>query len=829
MKKILSLLSLSLCWAATLSVAQDAPSNDIKIQDLAKNFESKIDLSHPKIQYNLPADVNVKILGSTLKQLIDLEGQIRQPISDLTTIVTFELSKGEEKVSTEALSLKLKGTLVPNPSGNPKVKVIPEVQEWVGGTGYFTPGKKTRIFMTKGDAKTGHPDLEERMDIFADEYDFEIEKVSGCPLNWFGDKPKAGDIAVELKDIGAGDEGYRIETKDGVLHITAKTPVGAFWATRTLAQVFKQENNRFPNGILIDYPQYPVRGLMYDVGRKPASLEHIYNIMKMMSYYKMNDFQLHLSDNYIWMANYTKIPNDKNATAEQKKAAIQEVLDANPSGFRLESKVVGKNGLALTSEDCFYTKKQFGNLVDDAREYGVNIVPELDVPGHSMSLVRVRPELMYRGQVTKQNDVERTAMLDASHDVFDPATGKTYRQETMDYVKSVFDEYMDSVNGEKPVFRDAVVHIGTDEYYGDSEDFRAFADELLKYIRSKGFTPRYWGNLDHKRGKTPVTSDGVQMHIWSNGWQAPQSALDMGYDIINILDGHSYIVPSGSGSVGGYGDFLDLRRNYSQAWHPNIMGNKVVTPGHPKLLGAQFALWNDNSFIGDKGLIDYDLFDRVQQSAAVYAEKTWNTGAARSYDDFLKLTETVDMPPHFNPTYRNHAKPGETLYEADFENKKFDDKENVEFSAGKTGKALCLKGGKSYVENDLENIAPPYAASFWVKRNSDSKEEQVLFSSATGTFKAVQKGTGKVGLTRDTWDYSFDYELPTNEWVQLTVVATADRKVNLLVNGVDKGTIIRSKFPESHKFSSFVFPIETIGAKVNAFKGCIDDVKIIKK
>lgn len=829
MKKILSLLSLSLCWFVVTSTAQEAVAKDVKIQELAKGFESKVDLSSNNIKYDVPAGVNVKILGSTLKQLVDLEGKIRQPISDMTTVVTFELSNGKETAKTEPLSLKLKGTIAQNPSGNAKVKVIPEVQEWVGGTGYFTSGPKTRIFMTNGDAETGKPDLEDRMEIFAEEYNFEIETFSGCPLNLFKAKPKAGDISVELKDVGVGDEGYQIETKDGILYITAKTPLGAFWATRTIAQVFKQEQNRFPNGILVDYPQYRVRGMMYDVGRKPASLEHVYNIMKMMSYYKMNDLQLHLNDNFIWMANYTKIPNDKNATPEQKKAAIKEVLDANPSGFRLESKIVGKNGIALTSEDRFYTKKQFGDLIDDAREYGVNIVPELDVPGHAMSLVRVRPELMYRGQVTKQHDVERTAMLDASSDVFDPAIGKTYRQETMDYVKSVFDEYMDSIDGKDPVFRDAVVHIGTDEYYGNSEDFRAFADELLKYIRSKGFTPRYWGNLDHKRGKTPVTSEGVQMHIWSNGWMAPQSALDMGYDIINILDGHSYIVPSGSGSVGGYGDFLNLAHNYTQAWHPHIMGNRVITPGHPKLLGAQFALWNDNSFMGDKGLIDYDLFDRVQQSAAVYAEKTWNTGAARPYDEFVQLTKSVDMPNHFNPTYRNNLKEGETIYEANFENKKFDDKENVEFAAGKIGQALILKGGESYVENDLENIAPPYAASFWVKRNSDSKDEQVLFSSATGAFKAVQKETGKVGLTRDTWDYSFDYELPVNEWVQLTVVTTADRKVTLLVNGVDKGTIKRTKFPDSHKFSSFVFPIEYIGAKANAFKGAIDDVKIIKK
>ncbi len=84
----------------------------------------------------------------------------------------------------------------------------------------------------------------------------------------------------------------------------------------------------------------------------------------------------------------------------------------------------------LTVADHFYTKKQFGNLIDEGRNNGVNVVPEIDVPRHA-----IRPDLLYRGGMDKPHDVERAAMLDASSDVFDAATGKTYRDETLDYVK----------------------------------------------------------------------------------------------------------------------------------------------------------------------------------------------------------------------------------------------------------------------------------------------------------------------------------------------------------------------------------------------------------
>ncbi|MBP7275495.1 MAG: family 20 glycosylhydrolase, partial [Kiritimatiellae bacterium] len=599
---------------------------------------AQVDVSGGRIRLPLPAGMTARVAGSTHRPVVAMDGTVRRPLSDVTATVTLELSNGRDRAMTAPLAILVPGGVKPLPGANPKPAVIPALQEWAGGRGMCAIKNDARLLIREEDAGKGAPTLRERMEVFAADY----TAMTGRPMAVVPARaPAPGEIYVALDgDPQLGKEGYGIVAGEALI-IRAADPLGAFWATRTLLQVWKG-GGAFPCGIARDYPRYSVRGFMYDVGRKPATLDAVYDVMRMMSWYKLNDLQLHLNDNFIWLHDYTSIPNGRDATPEQKQAAIAEVLAAAPTAFRLESDARGPDGVPLTAGDFFYTKQEFRRLMRDARLYGVNIVPEIDVPGHAMSFVRVRPDLMYRGRVTKPHDVERAAMLDASDDLFDAATGRTYREETLSFVQRVFDEYL---AGPDPVFLDGVVHIGTDEYYGEAEDYRAFADALLRYVKSRGFTPRLWGSLRAKPGRTPVVSEGVQMHIWSRDWQQPGPAIEAGYDIINILDADTYVVPNGTGNVGAYGDFINLENLYGPRWQPHVMQQYSVLPGHPRMLGAQWALWNDNSFRRDTGLQDYDLFDRIWKTCSVMAEKTWSTGTDRSYAEFMQGVDRLGLPP----------------------------------------------------------------------------------------------------------------------------------------------------------------------------------------
>ena len=474
--------------------------------------------------------------------------------------------------------------------------VIPELRDWSdnAAAGTFALSEDTRVVIPEDACDA----LARYAQTFADDLGLPLVRESSGfwrTVTFTAESAEPGDILLKVvPDDKANPEGYTLTAGKSGITIQAPTPLGAFWGTRTILQVFNDQGNTFPGGEAKDWPEYAKRGFMFDCGRKPFALDTLRQLAKICSYYKLNELHLHLSDNYIWLHRYAEWYPDKVKTAA-------DILAVEPSagGFRLENTKYPE----LTSKDIFYTKAQFKDLVDEAKAKGVDIIPELDVPGHALQMVRVRPDLMYKGSVGGKHDMERAAMLDLSN------------PETLPFVASIFDEYID-----EGVFSGQVVHTGTDEYYGDNESYRKFVDAFCKHIRSKGKTPRLWGSFSHKRGKTPVESTGVQMNIWSMGWQNPVEATKAGYAIMNTLDIWMYIVPSGNGSVGGYGDDLNTPEDLDRS----------------KVLGGSWAMWNDNAFLTDPGLSAEDLMPRIQKNCATVAQKTWAIKNGRGYDAFLK-------------------------------------------------------------------------------------------------------------------------------------------------------------------------------------------------
>ena len=122
---------------------------------------------------------------------------------------------------------------------------------------------------------------------------------------------------------------------------------------------------------------------------------------------------------------------------------------------------------------------------------------------------------MYQGSLSDyrgKHNVERVAMLDLDNKY----------DETLAFVKSVYDKLLDGPDA--PLHGVSTVHIGTDEYYGSRESYRRYVNDLTQYIKSKGYTLRIWGSLSAKRGNTPVDWNGVEVDIWSIGWQRPNEA-----------------------------------------------------------------------------------------------------------------------------------------------------------------------------------------------------------------------------------------------------------------------------------------------------------------
>lgn len=677
----------------------------------------------------------IEFMGADYEQIIDRDGTIYNPIVDTEVVVNYKVYEKENPENfsiTPDITILVKGQFK-NKGVNEKPLVSPELREWYGYSGDFVISNNSKIVINS----TYSDKLIPIAEAFASDY----TNITGRNISIStGSKPSNGDFYFTLgKDgIGLKKEGYLLNINDGIT-IEAENEIGAYWATRTILQILKQNITTIPKGVTRDYPKFEIRGFMLDVGRKPFDGEFIQDVVKNMSWYKLNDLQLHLNDNYIFLEDYTN--SGKNPMTAY-------------SGFRLESSLIGENGVKLTSEDTYYTKEWFGKLIDDSKIRGVNIVPEFDTPAHSLAFTKVRPDLRY-GTNGREND-----HLDI----------KNQMDEVVELVQGVFNEYLE---GSNPTFRqDTIVHVGTDEFSGDGNAFMNYTNTMTKFIKDTGRTVRIWGSLTSAGVDNIVDPENVQMNLWLPGYANPKVMYDEGFKLINTLDASLYMVPDAT----YYHDYLDSESLYNN-WNANNFSGFIMPIGSPQMLGAMFAVWNDMIDIRANGISQGDIYDRIKDAIPTMSEKLWGNANDKTYVQLKELVQKLGEAPNSNPRHEIKSKnkvavklPFDDL--KDYSGNKYDGNlNNAEINEnGKINGGLYLKGNKSYFELPIENMGISASGDrsssieFWVKKEARGNiDEQILFESNKGAIKAVQKETGKVGFSREEYDYSFNYTLPENE------------------------------------------------------------------
>ena len=741
----------------------------------------------------VPEGFEIEFIGADYEQILDRDLTIHQPIVDTIVSVNYKVKKGDQEKITGAYNVTIPGKNSPDVSINAKPKVVPELAEWVGTEGSFTISDDSRIVI--------NPAYKDDLAYLAKTFKADYQAQTGKEIEVvYANTPGAHDFYFTLgsSDTGLKEEGYLMTVGDSV-KVEAVDKTGAFWATQSILQILKQNSNTIPNGQTRDYPKYEVRGFMLDVGRMPYSLDILKDIAKNMAYYKMNDFQVHLNDNYIWVEDYG-----------------DNAFDAY-SGFRLESdiKAGGNGGLNqadLTSKDVFYTKDQFRTFIQECRDMGVAVVPEFDTPAHSLALTKVRPDLAMKDKSVARHWDHLD--LDSMYD------------ESLAFTQSIFNEYM---NGDDPVFdQNTTVNVGTDEYDGKyAENFRQYTDDMLKFIQDTGRDVRLWGSLSMRKGSTPVRSENVQMNIWNTSWANPNEMYKQGFDLINMVDGTLYMVPG----AGYYNDYLNSQNIYNN-WQPNNMGGTIIPAGDEQMLGSAYAIWNDMVDKKANGISEYDIYDRFEKALPAMSSKLWGDGQDLKYNELNEVVNSLGTAPNSNPRDVVTSK-SDTVLNYDFNKSEIVDKSGNEYNivnkknvatvAGKFSKGLELSGGESYIETSLADMGPNNSVSFWVKMDKDATGEQVLFESDKGSIKMSQKDTGKVGFSRIGYDYSFNYELPKDEWVKLEIKGYAN-KAELYVNGELVDTL--AKNATGGKYATLTLPLERIGSKTTSFKGIIDNLEI---
>lgn len=726
--KLSTIVSLALVSASSL-LATD-------LQQIADNLAVKSPAAGAR-RISIPQvkGAQVQLLCADYEQIIDKKGNITKPLTDTPVRVSFELSKDGATAISRDYEITVPGRK--KAGTNPKPQVIPELLSWSGDKGSFT---LPREIIVSCKSPFANELVREMNALLPEEYTVKLGPAEKAHIG-FGMRK------------GSEPEAYRMNISKKRVTITATDSAGSYWGSRTLLQMLAQNPTELPCGSAWDAPRYKLRGFMLDAARLPITMDYLKDVVRVMSWYKMNDLQLHLNDNFIFHEHYVD--------------AGEDPFRKSYAAFRLQSNMKGKDGTPLTAQDLFYTRKEFRDLVSFARQRGVNIVPEFDAPGHALSFTRVRPDLIYKGPMNHAK--RRCEMLDAAN------------PETLSFVSQVWDEYL---QGNTPTFAGCkVVHVGADEFFGAAEDYRKFADGLLGHIQDRGHTPRIWGSLNAKKGKTPVRAKGVQMNLWSSGWARAWDSVNQGYDVINTNDGSLYIVP-----FAGYYRADKNQKGLYENWVPNRIANETLPAGHPQLLGGTFAIWNDEIDRLHRGYGAIDLWGTIGNMVDVLSQKMWGQPAApRSFDEHKALAAKVNKIPYCNPLHLNDT-------------------------------SFSMEPGLTPMRLRKGNKGPDYHLTMEVlmPREPIPGEEQVLLGSRQGQLLAAGKD-GRITLRRcDTIEFAYNAKLPVGKRTKLELIGRMG-KTELLIDGVSAGEPENVRFPlrKEGRMSTFILPLESLGSSFN--------------
>ena len=442
---------------------------------------------------------------------------------------------------------------------------------------------------------------------------------------------KKGDAHIVIHiDGDMAEEEYKLSVTTKRIDITAAKPAGLFYAFQTLKQLMPRnvmagvpdESIRewsVPCVEIADEPRFSWRGFMLDEGRHFYGKEEIKKIIDVMAAYKMNRFHWHLTEDQGWRIEIKKYPKltEVGAWRDSKVCAWGDV---KPDGIRYGG---------------FYTHEEIKEVVEYAKERFVEIIPEIDIPGHSQAAVASYPEFL---ACDPENKHEVWLSQGVSSDVINVANPLAVQ-----FAKDVIDELIE-------LFPFGYIHLGGDEcptYKWErnsdcqallkeigSEKYRDlqihFYKQLLDHVAQKPAEQQrklvFWNEVLH--GNTESLGKDITIMAWIGADRAAKDAAMRGMTTILSPQIPYYINRRQSKletepKSQGYGDeTVERVYNYKPM-------NNVDEELQSKYLGVQANFWTE--WVIEPSVVQYLMLPRL----AAVAEAGWTPAELRNYDDFI--------------------------------------------------------------------------------------------------------------------------------------------------------------------------------------------------
>jgi len=388
----------------------------------------------------------------------------------------------------------------------------------------------------------------------------------------------------EVQELGE-DESYTLQVTPSGVNLSAPTPLGALRGLQTFLQLVQITSAGFAVPVITieDAPRFPWRGLMIDVSRHFFSLDVLKRNLDGMEAVKLNVFHWHLSDN---------------------------------QGFRVESKKLPKLQ-EMGSGGQYYTQDEVRELIAYARDRGIRVVPEFDMPGHSTAWFVGYPELASGpGPYT----------IEGQWGVFDPA---------MDVTEEHTYKFLDEFIGEMAkLFPDQFFHIGGDEVNGKQWDENA---KIQAFMKSRGIkTHDDLQAYFNSHIQAIVSKHGKTMEGWDEILR-PDLPKDVVIQSWRGQDSLASAAQQGYRGLLSYGYYLDLMWPASRHYAVDPMTGATASldaAGKQRILGGEACEWSEYAS-------PENLDSRIWPRAAAIAERLWSPQSVTDVNSMYARLEYV--------------------------------------------------------------------------------------------------------------------------------------------------------------------------------------------
>lgn len=405
---------------------------------------------------------------------------------------------------------------------------------------------------------------------------------------------KKGISFLLVNDEKYGEQGYELNVTTGGVSVKAKTLQGLFASVSTIQQLIPTVGKpKLAAVTIFDKPQFSWRELMFDVGRHFYNKDQVKRYLDLAALYKFNVFHWHLTEDQGWRIEIKKYPK------------LTEV-----GAWRTEADGTRYGG--------FYTQDDIKEIVAYATSRGINIIPEIEMPGHSVAALAAYPELSCTG-----GPFEVRNTWGVAEDVYCAGNEQTFT-----FLQDVLTEVM-------ALFPGKYIHIGGDEcpkargskcpkcqqrikdngLKNEHELQSYFIRRMEKFLNDNGRQLIGWDEI-LEGGLAPNAT--VQLwRNWAEGDLAVKAASE-GHDVIMTPTSHCYF------------DYIQKNLPLDKVYTFNPIPDGLDEKYHKHIIGGGANLWTER--VPDNDRADFMLFPRLQ----AMAECLWNGKSRQSYDQFLE-------------------------------------------------------------------------------------------------------------------------------------------------------------------------------------------------